>query len=809
MTTKIKLLFSAFFCVLTSTLTSQNYTVSGKIVDVDQQPISYVNIILQQVLNEKGSIEPIGTSTNDDGTFRFENLTPGTYNIMTSFIGFESYKASITVNEDIQLPAITIKESPETLDQITITARQPTITRQPDRLIFNVENTALSEGSVFGVLKNTPGVIVSNLGINIKSSKATVYINNRRVQLSEEELIALLESSSANSIKSVEVITNPPASYDADSGPVVNIIMSRNLIAGYKGSVYSNYTQGVFPRYTLGTSHFLKNDKINFNINYNYTNQKINRESDEIINFLDDNNNSTEVWRSDIDRNIWSENHNLNLSFDYYIDPDNTLSITSSGLYTPYAKYRINNNTVIRDENAIFLSRFTSAGLSGNEKYNIGSDVSFKHSINDHSSLRLNGHYTVYNYEYNQNVFSRFFDVNDIFENDSEFNTLASQNTEIMAAKADYNSSVGDNTDIDLGAKLSNITTDSDIKREDIINGTSVLNDENTDTFKYDEMVYAGYANVKTSLGKWDLNVGMRIEHTKVEGVSLTTNTTNTQEYTNWFPNASISYKAKDELLIYGNYKRNISRPSYTDLNPFTFFINENTIALGNPNLVPTYIDHYKVGVNFLKHFTFEAYYIDYDGQISEIPRQDNTTNIIAFTPVNLDRTVDYGFDFIVDFYINDRWSLYSVFSIYNITQKANFGSDFVEFSRWSTYGDLSTNYTLLKDNSLNVNLTAYWVQKSLINLSIVEDRLFSSLSISKSILKKRGVISLTIEDILNFQNENSRIQYLNQSYSKYADIDNRYIKLGFRYKFGNTKLSARERTLEAEERERIKDLNN
>ena len=102
-----------------------------------------------------------------------------------------------------------------------------------------------------------------------------------------DELAQLLESSSANSVKAIEVITNPSAKYDADSGVVLNITMSKNLIVGYRGSVFTNYTQGVFPRYNVGTSHFVKNENISFNANYSYTKSKINRFSDQVINYFE------------------------------------------------------------------------------------------------------------------------------------------------------------------------------------------------------------------------------------------------------------------------------------------------------------------------------------------------------------------------------------------------------------------------------------------------------------------------------------------------------------------------------------------
>lgn len=156
------------------------------------------------------------------------------------------------------LQKIVLSEDSQQLDEISIIAKKPTVKREADRLIFNIEQTALVEGTMLQVLKSTPGVLVIGDDITVKNSRPTVYINDKKVNLSNQDLNQLLAGSSANGIKSVEVITNPSAKYDAESGVVVNIVMSKNLITGYRGSLFTNYTQGVFPRYTFGTSHFLR-----------------------------------------------------------------------------------------------------------------------------------------------------------------------------------------------------------------------------------------------------------------------------------------------------------------------------------------------------------------------------------------------------------------------------------------------------------------------------------------------------------------------------------------------------------------------
>ena len=774
-------------------------------MDANNNPVELANVIL--VLDDNGEFYK-GTSTDDKGVFKIEGLDAKTVVLNISFIGLEDFVQKIILSGDLDLRTIQLNAIPESLNEVTVIGKQPTFKRKPDRLIFNIENTALTEGSTLSVLKNTPGVIVSEGSINIKSAPATVFINNRRVQLTSNELIQLLESAPANSIKSIEVITNPPASYDADSGSVINIIMSKNLVTGYRGSVQTNYTQGVFPRYNFGTSHYFKNDKVNLNLNYSYINQKINRDQDDVVNYLDNANIIDEVYSSNVNRNTNSELHKLNLNFDYYLDDKNTLSLTSTGLYNPYFNYKIKNNTNITDENSNFLSRFTADNLSRDHKYNIGSDIIFRHEFENSASLSLNGHYTIYDYNRDQNVLSNFFDSNNMFNGSSEFNTIANQNTNIITGKIDYSLPLGESSKLDVGAKYSNVKTDSDITRLDIIGGNEVVNDENTDAFKYDEKVFAIYSNYTESWEKWDLNLGLRVEQTNVNGKSISLSETNTQEYLNWFPVVSLSHQIHEDVSVNGNYKRSITRPNYTDLNPFTFFLNENTVVLGNPNLVPTYLNHFKIGVDFLEHFSVEAYYDDYNGAIEELPRQNNDTNIIAFTPVNLDKTVDYGFDFLFNFYPSNKFGIYAAASFYNITEEVDFGEGFVELSQWSQIFILSPNFLLLKDNSLNIYASFFWNSRNLQKLRTVEGRLDTELSISKSVFNKKGTVSLSVTDIFNMQDYDTSVNYQNQSSSSFLDADNRSIKLGFRYNFGNTKLNTNERSTDAEERDRLKDLN-
>ena len=784
---------------------SQEFSISGNIKSTDKQPISFANVILMTVGD---STIVKGTSTDDKGAFSIHSIPQDDYILKASFVGFKSYSKQFYLSKNLQLGDIILEEDAEHLEEISIIYKKPTVKKQSDRIVFEIENSALSEGNMMQVLKNTPGVLVIGNSITVKNSEPTVFINDRKVHLSSDELSQLLESSNANNVKSVEVITNPSAKYDASSSAVINITMSKNLITGYRGNVFTNYTQGVFPRYNVGTGHFFKSDKINFNINYSYSQNKLNRENVEKTEFFDTNtNNIDEVWRSTINRNTWSKTHNVNFNFDFFANDKNTLSLSSSMLFLPDFDYKINNRTNIFNSYDNLQYYFLSNNNTKDKKHNLGFDFDFEHKFNKPGAkLVINTHFTTYDYTRDQIVDTNFFDDIDIFVGTSNYLTNSNQDTNIYSSRIDYTLPISDTSLFETGIKTSVINTESSIEKFDFLGGMPIVDANNTDTFKYDETIFSTYANFSKEWNKWSIIAGLRAEQTEVEGTSVLYGETNTQDYLEWFPNASLNFDASDNISIYANYKRSISRPNYQDLNPFQFYLNDYSLVTGNPNLKPIFIDYGVFGISFKETYFIEAYYSKKKNNIYELPLQDNNTNIVSWTPINFDKTIEYGFDFLTNFYVNDRWFVYAVTSFYNVEDQNDFGGDQVKKNKWSNYSVLQNDFTLLKDRSLNVNLTMYWVGENLQGFRVLENRLISSLSISKSLWNKKASLSLMFEDLFNTHDYDYKTRFLNQSSKSHANFDNRYIKIGFRYKFGNTLLDTNERSKELKETNRLKD---
>lgn len=778
---------------------AQDHSAYGIILDDYKNPVAYANVLVQSL--EDNTVVK-GTSTADDGTFLIENISSGNYTLKVTYLGYKEISTNIILVSDLDIGPIILKESAETLDAVSVIAKKPTLKKEKDRLIFNVANTALVEGSMIDVVKSAPTVMVLDNVITIKNETPTVYINDRKINLSSQEIVQLLESASASSIKSIEVITTPGAQYDAESGVVLNIVMDKNLVTGYRGRVFSNFTQGVFPRYNAGTSHFFKNNKVNLNINYSYNKNKINRKNDSKIFFLNPDNSTNEFWRSDINRNTWSETHNLSSNFDYNINDQNTLSLTSSVLFMPYFKYLIKNNTSVFDASNTFDNSFNSETLSYDNKYNIGFDVDYVSRFENKSRLAINGHYTIYDYDRDQAVMSDYFTQNGSLDFTNAFNVATAVATNIITGQADYRKPLNEKATLTIGVKGSFIETDSGIVQHDIINNQEVLDPNNTNTFIYNEDVLAAYTNYSYEFEKFSLSAGVRVEQTNVKGQSA--NQTNTQDYLEWFPTVSLGYQATEKLNTYANYKRSIERPSYQLINPFKVFLNDNIIVEGNPNLQPSFSNHWVIGLSINDAHTFEAYLKKTEANFMEIPFQDNIENTLTYTSTNYGNTTEFGFDYVTYFTLFKKLSTYFVTSFYYIKDEAIINNEFVELDQWSNYSELSGDMSFLKDQSLTATLSLVYASKNLQGLQISEDLFFSELSLRKTILNKKGALSLVVSDLFNKQDFKISARYLNQRNSNFTDNDTRYIKLGFSYKFGNTTLQTNANTKARDERDRL-----
>jgi hypothetical protein len=774
MNLKITSLF-VFFTFFTA-IGQESYQVSGRLIASDtEKAISFANAVLMR----DGTVMT-GSSSDTSGAFLISNVIPKTYTLSISFLGYKTYTQEIDVSSNIDLGTIVLQKENEALDNVTITNKKPTIKREIDRLVFTIQGTPLTEENTWEVLRRTPGVIIINNRLSIKNSTPAVYINDRKVYLSDSEIFQLLEGTPAETVRAVEVITNPPARYDAQGGTILNIVMDKNLILGYHGSIYGNFTQGVFPRYNAGINQFYKRGKFNFFANYNYTHNKLNRDNDETINYL---------------------------NVDYEIDDRNTLSFSGNLLYLPYWKRNTFTNSVVDDQTAL-NEDFSLAAINrfNEDKHNLGLNLDYVHQFKkEGEQLSVNVHYTDYDKADDQSVATDYtvFSGTDF---STAFTTHANQQTNIISGQVDYELPISETANFESGAKFANIDTESNLRQFNIINGVPTLDTSNTDAFLYDESIYAAYVSYAKSWEKWSLKVGFRGEQTEIKGNSQATNQVNTQNYFELFPSAYLRHQASEKVNVYADFSRRIQRPSFDDLNPFRYNFTDFSFVTGNPRLQPAITNSYRVGTEINEMFVIELYYNYNKGAIFELTLQDNDRDELQYVASNIQKSVDYGLDFATYFGITDKWDVSFVASAFNVADTFTLGNnEQTTQEKWSLYTTLDNNFTFLKDNSLTANVSFLFVSANIQGLSEVSDRNMLNISLRKTLWNKKATLSLTLNDLFNGQEFTQTTRFVNQNSNYFSNYDTRTVRVGFRYNFGNTKLQTNQRTKSSAEQERLK----
>ncbi|WP_303317656.1 outer membrane beta-barrel family protein [Flavivirga abyssicola] len=808
----IKNLCYYFSLLLSLSSFSQEYRLNGYVKDANDNPIAYANIVITSLGVAK---DANGTSTDENGYFIIENLKAQDYILKVSFLGFKAYSTRVELDRNIHFDAIILEDNLETLDGVTVVAKRPTVKRMVDRLVFNVENSTLSNDNILDVLKHTPGVLVHDGTITIKQSTPTIYINDRRVHLSSSEVQQLLEGTSASNVKSIEVITNPPAKYEAEGAAVLNIVTSKNIIAGYHGSVFGNYKQGSeFPKYALGTNHFFKTKKLNAYLNYSISPRKDFRHNDESINFIDNNNQNTSSWETDFKRTRETANQNINSNIDYDINENNSLGFSTSMLITPRdnTKTSINSLTEVFDANRVLDSTFNTLNRKVDETFNLAFTLDYTHKFKRAGEkLSVSTHHTNYDFSSFQNVDTDYRFPNNMLIRSNRFQTFSSQVIKLYTGQVDYELPIGESAEFEAGGKVSDINSESILTQFIFENDEKIEDFQNSDTFLYDETNYAAYISYSKDWTNWSFKSGLRAEYTNIKGNSLETNQNSDNDYLKLFPSFYLLHKLNDDNELYFNYNKRIYRPRYNQLNPFKYFLNDNAYVTGDPNLKPQ-IDHiFTLGYTLNTKYTFEIYYRYENDPTIQITFQDNEANSLKYINTNTDVSISYGLDFITNTRVVKNWSLYMLSSFFYYENRflaLESNNLAYETDRWSVYSQVVNSFSFLKDKSLTADISFLYISPIVGGPTITSDRSGLGIDLRKTFCDNRASLSIGITDIFNTQNFTQTTKYLNQDVFLNSRIENRLVAFGFNYKFGNFRLNTNKKEINLQERDRLKSSN-
>lgn len=780
---------------------AQDFSINGLVIDENNAPVVLANVIL---MGEDGEFIK-GTVTNDQGRYEIKSVSSGSYRIVASYIANTVESDLFTITDTIEIAPLVLISSQE-LDEVVVTQHKPKLEQLADRHIFNIENTSISDSDIWDVLKRTPGVMVMNNRLYANgSSKVNIMINGKLVNLPEEDVINLLSGSSASNVQSIEVITSPPAKYSAEGGLLIDIKMKKNLVAGYNGAVFNKYTQGVLPKHTVGTDHFFKGKMIDFTTNYSFSHNRNWTRYTDVTTFFE-NGQESELWTAEQKSITKEKSHNLNLFLDIQLNDKNTISLSSTSSFSPDCITEYTSTTDIKNNNEVLTARLKGLNILNDDTFNSSNYLDWVQKLNDDGAeISTNAHFTYYDSKDNQELNNDI--VEGFTENTSEntLNLKSDQIINLFSAQTDLTLPLSEQSTFETGLRFANINSEASILQTGFDDNVDGINPTGSGIFNYDEQIYAGYISFSNNWDKWKLNAGLRGEYTDTKGDLDALSLSNSNSYFDLFPNLSMSY-TKDKNAFMLKYYRRITRARYSSINPFQYYLSANSIFEGNPNLKPAYRSYVEVDYVYDKDYKFALFTsIKSDEQVQQFI-QDNTTNTLKAQYVNLETNYNFGADVSVSKYLTSYWYFYFLASnYYNQNSFVDLESDAViENSIWTTYIRANNYFTLLKDESLYADMAFTYISPYVKgNASF---RSYSKLGINfrKTFWNKDASVSVGVEDIFNTGNTYSTRNYLDQNNSTSTRPENRLFVLGFRYKFGNTKIRDNSKSKHTDENKRL-----
>ncbi len=769
--------------VLVSEFLYSQQKIEGKVHDSLNESLPFVNVLL---LNPSDLTLVKGTITDDNGKFKIRNISKGNYILSISFIGYVTTKKNIEIiSDDLLLESITLTEQAETLEEIVIKAKKPLYEQKIDRLVINVKNSIVSAGgTALEVLERSPGVSV-NKSQNILTLDGNVgvlvMINGKISRQPISAIIQMLDGMNAQNIEKIDLITTPPAKYEAaGSGGIIDIRLSKTSDLGLNGSFST----------TLG---YGKKDKEGVNLNLNYRKKKVNIYSDLSFNrdhkneiFINKREvfNSPEILTSQTVsiRNPISTNFNGKLGLDYELNEKTFIG----GFVSAYLnEWNMQAMNVGFEESSINpIVNFVSDNIELNRWSNALMNFNFKKNLSSKSEINFDIDYLHYNNKNPTSYENQFtFDATSL-----EQNIKATKDTpiNIWVGRVDYNNNVSDKLKLEIGIKgtTSNLDNNVDVQ-ENNNNAGFIRNDDLSEFSSLKEQIGALYLTLDYKFDdKTKLNIGLRYEQTITNLTSQSDKDILDLDYSNFFPTMFLSRSLGEKSNLNMSYGKRITRPSYNDLAPFVIFIDPNTYFFGNTALQPSVSDNFKMGYQINKTILS----LQYNHESEAIARYEPIvleTGEQVFTSINLDYRDTYTLSFSQRYSIFNWWKgNLNVMGIHsNIKPKNNDKLN-------TTYFRINGSQTFKLPKNFSFEVSGNYQSKSKSGISLWDNIGNITLGFEKK-LKNDSKLRLTYSNLFDANFRNSTANDLNVNYFTNTEYkyESRILKLSYTYPFGNKKL--------------------
>lgn len=781
--------------------------VTGRIqTALEGKAIQYATVTLHRATD---SVAIKSEFSNAQGAFRLEQRAGGRFLLSVTQVGFVRYwgPAFELGVEGQNFPAIALQASDAThLKEVRVTSQRPLYERLPDRTIVNVEGSTLAAGNTtLDVLARAPGVTVDasdNLALRGRQG-VLVLIDGKRQPMTGTELADYLRALPAEQLGSLELITNPPARYDAQGNAgVIAINLKKDQRQGTNGTVNASYGRGRYGKFTSGLTLNHRHKKLNLFGSYAYAD----RESFGEVNF------DRSFYREDGTLLSKSSQYNFNHTYlqshtwraglDYVLSKRTVLGGIFSGLDNRFPN-SATNETRLFDDRGQPLPSYHSINERRQRTPNVAGNLNFKHTFADSSGspeLAVDLDYAVYNRYIDQEL-TTFFEAP--HESPNLLDGDQDGHLTLQTLKADYTRPLPRDTRLETGLKITRVHSDNDLVFENVRDGNRIFDPNLSNRFRYDENINAAYFTLTRTLPKLTLSAGLRAEQTNVAGQQDVGEDNFDRNYLQLFPSASGQYKLAEQHEVGLSLGRRINRPSYNQLNPFRVYLDATSYRAGNPTLRPETSYNAEVTHTYKQKISTTLTYSVTEQPIINIvqPSPDGGFFVVN-TDRNLDRLHYYALTLTIPLEPTPWWTVYNNVLLYYNDFDGRVEATLPPAS-WVT-ANLTSNSTFALGHDWSADLSATYLAPERYAFERLRSRGQLAIGIQKLVWAKKGTIKLNATDILYTSPIRSTYIFTNFQDSFYNRLDSRVVTLSFAYRFGNEKLApTRRRQSGAEDEKR------
>lgn len=706
-------------------------------------------------------------------------------------------------------------DSVHQLKQVVVSSKKPLFEVKIDKTVINVDAAASNAGAnVIEVLEKSPGVYVDKDGnISLKGkSSVLVLIDGRPTYLSPADLYNYLRTLPSTSIDQIELMTNPPAKYDAaGNAGLINIKTKKNKTVGLNGSYNGSLGQGVYHRNSNGLNLNYRKNKLNVFSNLSYSNWEGYNSLVVLRKYKDQNKNVIAIFdQNSYSKNEEKDNVNFKTGFDYSLNKKTNLGVVVSGFSNPESQ-KNNNISNLKNGSNITDSIINSVNNFSVNWENLSANFYLQHKF-DTLGKEINFDLDASNFTsdgYSQ-LSNQMFNADNSIRYKEQLLGAFPIGIKIASFKTDYVQPLSNKGKFELGIKSSLVKTTNEANFFTIENEVKVSDFNKTNSFDYKENINAGYVNFSKEVNKWGFQLGLRAENTNATGYQkgneLRLDSSFNRSYTNLFPTSYITYKANEKNEYALNFGKRIDRPSYQDMNPFVFYVDKYTYNKGNPFLQPQIGNNFELAHTYNQFLTTTINYTIVNRIFQQSFIQDGFATIVQTT--NIGTKTNFGIASNIQLSAKKILSSNIYLAYTHDNYKGTVAGDPLDLS--ADMYLISVNNQFKFEKGWSAELSGWYRTKGIEGQIILNPLSQVNLGVQKQVLKNKGTLKLGIRDLFltNFPKGVFRFSNTEANFSNQRDT--RILSLSFTYRFGkNFNTNSRKTTGAEDEKSRVKVGNN